>query len=207
MQQSVKICVFLIHNFIYLINCAHKMDILLNINTLHSQASQGDSGAEEKLFELLTARFRYFAQLKIRERQDVEEIVQDALMTILKKYRDIDFNVSFSAWAHKVLSNKILDFHKIKTGHRSKLEDIIQTGKHSAPLNQDNALEKDLLHCLKQINAAYKRHARVLNLRYQGYKVAEICSKLKVTRTNLYSILSRARTMLETCLEKGDIGR
>jgi RNA polymerase sigma factor (sigma-70 family) len=183
------------------------MDTVLNINTLHSQASQGDQTAEEALFKLLTARFRYFAQHKIRERQDVEEIVQDALMTILKKYQSIDFKTSFSTWAHRVLINKILDFHKTKSGHLKKLEEIYKTGDSSSLWNKDNSLEQGLLDCLKQINAAYRRHARVLNLHYQGFKVEEICSKLQVTRTNLYSILSRARAMLETCLEKGDIGR
>ncbi len=183
------------------------MDIVLNINTLHSQANQGNQAAEEALFKLLTARFRYFAQHKIRERQDVEEIVQDALMTILKKYRNIEFKTSFSAWAHRVLINKILDFHKTKSGHLSKLEEIHETGNSSPLPDKKGALEQNLLDCLKQINSAYKRHARVLNLHYQGYKVEEICSKLQVTRTNLYSILSRARTMLEICLEKGDIRR
>ena len=128
-------------------------------------------------------------------------------MTILKKYRKIEFKTSFSAWAHRVLNNKILDFHKIKSSHLKKLEEIYETGNSSPLRNKDNTLEQSLLDCLKQINAAYRRHARVLNLHYQGFKVAEICSKLKVTRTNLYSILSRARNMLETCLEKGDIGR
>ena len=54
----------------------------VDINTLHSNACDGDQQAVEELFEVLTSRFRLFAHHKIRNKADVEEVVQEALMTI-----------------------------------------------------------------------------------------------------------------------------
>jgi len=68
-------------------------------------------------------------------------------------------------------------------------------------------LKKKLLDCLNKINDANTRHARVLNLHYQGFIVREICEKLKLTRNGVYILLSRSRTMLKNCLERGDVFR
>ena len=51
----------------------------MNINALHSNCGQGDKGAEERLFESLSVRFRLFAEHKIRDRLDAEEVCQKAL--------------------------------------------------------------------------------------------------------------------------------
>lgn len=176
----------------------------MSLNALHKNAIGGSREAEEKLFDALTTRFRLFAQQKVRDRADCEEIVQDALVVILKKFRDIEFQTSFIAWAHRVLNNKIMDFVKTKTLHQKKLVQIAD--ESPGPEHNTNPdLEARLLKCLKKLHQVNARHARVLNLHYQGYTVEDICAKLKVSRTNLYSIMSRARSMLENCLAKGDV--
>ena len=58
---------------------------------------------------------------------------------------------------------------------------------------------------VKKIVVVNNRFARILNFHYQGYAVVEVCERLRLTSTNFYSILSRARSMLELCLEKGDV--
>ncbi len=69
----------------------------------------------------------------------------------------------------------------------------------------DESLERQLLDCLKKLYAVNHRHARILNLHYLGFTVAEICQRLEVTRNNLYSLLFRARTKLADCLETGEV--
>ena len=69
----------------------------------------------------------------------------------------------------------------------------------------DPSFKRRLLDCLKKVNQTNTRHARILNLHYQGYTVTDICGKFKITRNNVYIILSRARLMLKVCLEKGDV--
>ena len=86
----------------------------MNINELHKRIGAGDPEAEERLFESLSARFRMFARQRVKDKEDAEEIVQDALTTIVQKYRGIEFETSFAAWAHKVLEYKILDHFRAR---------------------------------------------------------------------------------------------
>lgn len=178
---------------------------MTNIDKLYLEARNGNKKAEEQLFEFLSARFRLFVQRKIWNQGDGEELIQEALMTIFDKYKDVEQIDNIAAWAHKVLNNKILNYFKTKALHEKKLGELEQKSIGNNPIVPDSTLELQLLDCLKKIGSINNRHARILNLHHHGYSVTEICEKLALTKSNLYSILSRARSMLELCLEKGDV--
>ena len=123
-------------------------------------------------------------------------------MTIAAKIDDTEFNVSFAAWAYKVLENKLLYYYRTKKSRSDRFAGEAEVDGVAAQLNP--SLKLKLLDCLRKIHAANRRHARILNLRYQGYDTEEICSKIGITRNNVYIILSRARSMLKQCLETED---
>jgi RNA polymerase sigma factor (sigma-70 family) len=179
--------------------------IQVDINTLHKSVASGDGASEEQLFQHLHVSFRLLAQHRVWNEEDSEEVVQDALMTISAKYKDIVFETSFAAWAYKVLNNKILDYVKAKKVKQGAMEKISEQSSTATPPNPDPELKSRLLSCLKRLCRANSRHARVLNLHYHGYGTGEICEKLELKPNNFYVMLSRARSMLEHCLEKGDI--
>lgn len=176
----------------------------MNIDSLYNQCRQGDKIAENELFRHLSARFRLFAELKIRDKVDAEEVVQNAIMTVARKYPAIEFEVSFAAWAHKVLQNEILKYYRSQ-GYRGEL--FVSAEADAFPQSvwsPDPDLKRHLMDCMRKLCEANGRYARVLNLKYQGYEATEICRKLKVTADNFYVILSRARSMLKACLDNGD---
>jgi RNA polymerase sigma-70 factor (ECF subfamily) len=175
----------------------------LGINELQESARHGDRVAEEQLFERLTARFRLFVRQRLGTASEAEEVVQEAVTTIFQKYREVDFESSFTGWAYQVLNNKIMTLVKTRERRRSKLDELSVTSEAAPAGRPDSDLEERLLDCLRALNRASPRHARILNLHYQGYTVEEICRRLGLTRTNFYSILSRARGRLQECLEKG----
>jgi len=177
-----------------------------SINQLYNVARTGDPGAEERLFKGLTERFSLFVQHRIYSRQDAEEVVQDSLTAIAEQYREIEITKSFTAWAYRVLENKLLHYYRTKKSHARKLERLAANKTSDAAYDADPSFRRRLLDCMKKVSRANIRHARILNLHYQGYSVEDICGKLGVTRNNLYIILSRARSMLKACVEKGDLG-
>ena len=138
-------------------------------------------------------------------RTDAEEVVQETLKTVFEKYRQIDFEISFVAWTYKILNHKLLTYSATKRRRSKKLEEMA-TRVQNRTSDGAQDLEKRLLDCLKVVNKASVRHARILNLHYQGFTVPEICDRMSLTRSNFYTILSRARTRLQACLEKGDDG-
>lgn len=176
-----------------------------DINTLYQQVAAGDSTASEQLFCLLRVSFRMFVRHRVMNRQDCEEIVQDALTTIVEKYRAVEIESSFAGWAYKVLNNKVLDYYKFKKIRAARTTPLEAAEPNSIGVDTDPRLRIQLLDCLRKIHGANSFHARALNLHYQGYSTEEICAKLGIASNNFYVMLSRARTMLRVCLEKGDI--
>ncbi|MCP4684404.1 MAG: sigma-70 family RNA polymerase sigma factor [bacterium] len=179
----------------------------MSINRLHRLSQDGGKESAEQLFQSLTARFRVFVRQRVWNEADADEIVQEALVTICREYRKTEFETSFAAWAYKVLDNRILAFVS-KRKRRSERE--VPAGEPSdiqATMTQVDRpqLKAKLLSCLRKVGRVNRRYVRVLNFCYQGYKTAEICRRMDVKPNTLYSLLSRARRMLETCLDKGDI--
>ncbi|UCC43934.1 MAG: sigma-70 family RNA polymerase sigma factor [Candidatus Zixiibacteriota bacterium] len=178
-------------------------DIALHINDLHKSAHGGSKTGEKLLFEHLSVSFRMFVRLRVTEEQDVEDIVQDTLMTIANKYRTIEFETSFAAWSYRVLENVLGRYYRSK---KRRARVIAQGGESQSlpPAPEENPMLKSrLLECLKLISKTKLRHARILTLHFQGYSVKEICKRLGLSVNNLYVMLWRARAMLAECIEKG----
>ncbi len=166
-------------------------------------ARKGGSAEEQRLFAVLTDIFRLFVQQRVWSRQDCEEIVQETLTTIAEKYRGIEFETSFAAWAYRVLEHKILHYYRTKRCRESKFAHPPEGVEIATTEPFNPNLKRKLLDCLRQISRGNRRHARILTLRYQGFSAEEICDKLRITRNNAYIILSRARAMLKRCLKEG----
>ncbi len=176
----------------------------MDINDLYTKSINGDIQAEKLLFQHLSVSFRMFALQRVRNKQDIEEVVQNSLMVVFNKYKDIDIKTNFASWAYKVLKNQLLSYYKAKRLPKNSNQSLlIDYGKEYDEDNSD--LRVRLFECIKRINNVNKNFARILNLHYQGYSTDEICEKLELSVSNFYTTLSRARTMLKICLEKGEV--
>lgn len=179
----------------------------MDINTLVQKALNNDKNAEEQLFKHLTVSFRVLAQQKIRNRQSAEEISQNALLVVFKKYKSVKFEKSFLAWAYKVLTNNIMDYISSRKFMKNQPKLLIDDNSSYLSWEPDYDLKIKLLHCLEKIGKINNRFARILNLRYLGYSTEEICRKLELKQGHFYVILSRARSMLDICLKTGEVGK
>ncbi|HUV29824.1 MAG TPA: sigma-70 family RNA polymerase sigma factor [Acidobacteriota bacterium] len=177
------------------------------INDLYEETLRGNKPAREQLFEYLYASFHVFVRQKIVDAYDCEDVVQDAMAKIAAKIGSVQIMVSFAAWAHTVLKGEVLDYYRRKSSIRRKLEEISSQQDTSPLAEEDSTLIGRLKDCLAKMNKTNRRYARILNLRYQGYTTREVCRKIGVTRDNLYVMLSRARSMLKSCMDEGEIGR
>jgi len=177
----------------------------LGLNDLYKNSLSGGETEEKKFFLSLTERFQLVAEQKIMNESDRQEVVQNALMVVVKKYKEMNFEVSFSAWAYDILQKEILKYYRTRGGRVKRFSGEEDDFYNARVKSIDPALRRNLLDCLKKICGFNQRFARVLNLKYQGYGVDEICLRLEVNMSNLYVILSRARSKLKLCLEKGVI--
>ncbi len=177
----------------------------LSINELFQLARQGGKDAEGQLFSKLTEAFSVFVQHRISDEANRKEVVQQTVTAIAGKYRDISFETSFSAWAYRVLENNLRYFYRTKRYRDNLFVREPQDSSAATGAGVDPLLKRKLRDCLRKINRVHSRHARLINLRYQGYSPDEICEKLGLTRNNIYVMLSRVRKLLKKCLETGEI--
>lgn len=171
----------------------------VNLNQLFIRACQGDKIAEDEIFSHLRARFVFIAKRRIRQ-VDAEDIAHDACLTILDKYHSLEPDIQFEAWAYQVLRNKIGNYFR-----RDRVKQRLQLHLSNLDVVADTStVDPDMLirlvTCLRKLVKVNARYAKILNLLHIGYSTDEICRRLKINRSNMYSIVSRARKMLRDCI-------
>jgi RNA polymerase sigma factor (sigma-70 family) len=177
-----------------------KLDILLR------NAKEGQKEAENELFAFLSVRFRIFANQRIWDGEDRKEVVQTALTKVFTEYKAVEFSRSFGAWAYKVLDNQILSYIQARRRQLARIDRMPEDGSvpGSILVESDPDVKRRLLGCLKEIGKRNVAYIRMLNYHYQGYSTDEICRTLTITKSNFYTILSRARSLLQACLDRGN---
>ena len=179
----------------------------IDIIELHQLVLEGDDTAEKRLFEGLTVRFRLFLRRRVRNADDAEEILQEAMLVISREYRTMTFEKSFAAWVYKVLDNRIMAYAKTKKKTVNKVVQMSELVDHQKARHPNPDLVMQLNRCMKLICKANRRYARILALHFQGFATDEICKRIDIKRNNCWTILSRAREMLQDCLKNGEIAR
>jgi RNA polymerase sigma factor (sigma-70 family) len=178
------------------------------ISDLVEKAIAGDERAEKELFENLTVRFRYLAK-RYMKTEDVEDVTQEACLTILQKYKKQEYAKSFEAWAYGVLKMKIGNYLQNLGTRKKNIADanseVIERLASGEPKEDNLDLSERLVTCLKKINEKHPRYVRVLNLVHQGYKTEEICEMLDIKPNYFYVILNRGRKMLRECLKESGL--
>ena len=107
------------------------------INELFNRASGGNKSAQDELFKKLTDRFWVFAHRKVWNKEEAEEIVQNALATVMSEYRKTNLSANFAGWAHKVIENKFLAYIQTRRRQGGRIARqglllvVMSTGKKS----------------------------------------------------------------------------
>lgn len=168
-----------------------------------ARARQGDPDAEQHLFHHLSVRFRLLTARRIRDPQAAEDVAQEACVTVLRKYREETFRVSFEAWAWGVVNMHIKNhLHRMSVRRERNVEERVRDREAASVV--DPEVHRRLLDCLRKVSRVNRRYARILNLIHQGYSTDEICRRLEMNRNSLYVTLHRARNLLRRCLDSGD---
>jgi RNA polymerase sigma factor (sigma-70 family) len=180
---------------------------IMDINELQNRAIDGDKIAEERLFRNLRDKFALIVQHRISDPEACQDVVQDALTTIADKHSSISFETSFAAWAYRVMENKVLQYYRSAGTERKRHArmDLVEHRMAANDLRPET--KRRFLQCLRKVVGVNRRFARVLNLRYQGYSIEEICERMGITRNATYNLLSRGRRMLRECLQERRVDR
>jgi RNA polymerase sigma-70 factor (ECF subfamily) len=176
----------------------------LDIDRLFEDARTGNTEAEKLLFSKLLVRFRLIAYHILRDKESAEDAAHDALVNVLRTYRDLEVHTSFAGWAQSIIRRQALKCIEKRKREQNMSRKIEQEMKSSQQFDCSQTLEAEILKCLKKLSIKDRRYARVLNLKHMGFTFEEICDRLGMNPNNAYVLLHRARKAMAYCLEKGE---
>jgi RNA polymerase sigma-70 factor (ECF subfamily) len=163
-----------------------------------------------------------FAMVQLRNASHAEDVVQETLIAALQGIDRFQGNSSVRTWLTGILKHKIIDHYRrhsretsleglegevsvedfdalyLENGHLASSIPAPSWGDPEAVLSQDRffvALEG----CMDRLP---KNTARAFHMReVLGMETDEICKELRITATNCWVLLYRARMSLRECLQ------
>jgi RNA polymerase sigma-70 factor (ECF subfamily) len=156
--------------------------------------------------------------------QTAEDIVQDTFIAALKALDSFEGKSTERTWLVSILKRKIIDFYRKnkrfvyldQDGEVEALPDFEHTGKqkgtwkpeyspenwHENPVDliEKREFQEVLRKCIGNLP---KNLEAVFTIReIDGWTTEDICKEFKISPSNLWVMLHRARTQLRRCLEK-----
>lgn len=160
-----------------------------------------------------------FAILRVRKPEVAEDLVQDTFLAAVKSVENFSSRSTERSWLVGILKNKIAD-HFRKLGRETNFTDMeflndemshkFEDGFWNHDIGPKDWQESEVVtyrgefwqtmrNCLGKLPP---RVADVFMMReMDGEDTAEICETLKISQSNLWVMLHRARMALRECLE------
>ncbi|MHC4638157.1 MAG: RNA polymerase sigma factor [Planctomycetota bacterium] len=103
---------------------------------LLGQIRRGDNQAWSQLISRYEGRLLHFAQAKLPQRADCEDIVQDTFVSFLRNLNNYRHNCSFETYLFIIIRRKIVDAYRRKQSKDIGLiQDIYRTTRYGDPCN------------------------------------------------------------------------
>jgi RNA polymerase sigma-70 factor, ECF subfamily len=174
--------------------------------------------AAERLLHTYGGRAFRLAVRITRARQDAEEVVQDALLTVVRKIGSFRGDAAFGSWVYRIVANAA--YQKIRARRRRQDEVssdavpglMLEGGHHGGAVADwtraadDPARQTEVRAALTEAIDELPQHYRtVFVLRdLQGLSTMEIGRALRLSASNVKTRIHRARVLLRERLDGGD---
>lgn len=172
------------------------------LNEIITACKNNEPWARKELFNryvkvLLGVSCRY-----LKDRDDAEDVVQDAFIKIFMNIKQYDGRGDFEGWMKRITANTAIQFLKAK--QKLKFEPITDYNQSVDEAEENIAGDitpEFLLLCINELPLGYKT---ILNLfLVEGYSHKEIAEKLEIKESTSRSQYTRARrNLLELIKER-----
>lgn len=132
---------------------------------------------------------------------EAEDLVQEVFLVVTRKAGDFVEGTNFFAWACTIARFKLLEAMRRRARAQDLSEEVIETLCAVEPAEHfDEARLSAVQHCLEKLAPKARQ---MMYLRYYGeHSPAEIARLVSWTPNAVRVALSRARTVLQECLER-----
>ncbi len=178
----------------------------------------------EKWFHEYSDDLFTWALHKTSSRETSEDLVQETFLSATRGFSGFNNKSNPKTWLFAILNNKIIDYYRLKTkslqvdDHRAEYKTQNLTASffdadHNWELNDDAVLWEEEFHILDNadfrvimtncIQDLPENWRLAIMSKYLLDKNAEqICQEIKVTQSNYWQIIHRAKLTLKKCIDQ-----
>lgn len=175
--------------------------------TPHEQDAASDPARQETFREELTAlipAMRAFARSLSRDREEADDLAQDALYRALANWQTFRPGTNLKAWVFTILRNRFYSLRRV-SGRESSLDQEFAEQIPAAPNDPMASFELDLVRLgLKQLPAEQREAIMLICAAGLSYEQAAAVGDCPVG--TIKSRLSRGRASLAGLVEAGAVG-
>ncbi len=168
-----------------------------DIDDLIADCKKGNSRAQFKLYNRYCNSMFNTAYRIVFDKQEAENIMQDAFLSAFTKLDKYKSEFSFGTWLKRIVINKSISHLRSKKNHNQLFD---STAIYLDDRMQENVEDyantgvKQIIENMKRLNDSY-RTVLSLNL-IEGYNYEEISEILGISNQNSRTIASRAKAKL-----------
>ncbi len=171
----------------------------MGIKKLIRGCVEGDIKSQEKLYHLLAPKLFALCLKYSRNREEAEDNLHDAFLTLYKKIDQYRFKGSFEGWAKRIAINTALQKYRNQQEVFAITDYNLPDTAEAATFNEESLTLDFLLNCIQELPDRYRL---VFNLYVMdNYSHREIAEMLHISTGTSKSNLSRARRLLKAKIE------
>lgn len=174
------------------------MAVSADATRLILDAQTGDPAAITRLLAVCQADARRYARRHCHA-SDVDDAVQESLLTISRKVKGLKAAAAFSSWLFVVIKRECRRLERMMFKHEPLEDEVLE---QQLAARSDDALRVDLANALESLPAHY---LEVILLRdFEELTIAEIAERLNEQTGAVKSRLHRARELVREYLTDAD---
>ena len=155
-----------------------------------------------ELIELQPRLYSFVLSL-LANRNDADDVLQQANLVLIRKQSQFEPGTDFSAWARQIAFYEVQTFRKRRARNLVQLSDLVvqqlaQEADSSIFSHEASATRSALRHCLDKLTASRRK---LIEQRYAGIKVQELAKQSSTTVGAVSQKLFRIRAALTKCIE------
>lgn len=172
------------------------MTSLLTDEQLMLQVMRGDSAAFRQLAGRHLGRAYAIAFRLLHNREDAEEVAQEAASKVWQKAASFDPSRSaFGTWFYRIVSNAALDRLRRRKPPSDNLDDYTERLSDDAPTGEDLRIEADNARHIKQAITTLPpaQQMAITLVYYEDFSQAEAARIMNITTSALEALLFRGK--------------
>ncbi|MDX1960941.1 MAG: RNA polymerase sigma factor [Leptospiraceae bacterium] len=173
------------------------MDTLQN---LAIKAKNGDSGSYSELLKLSSSTIRPFLNNKIFQKSDVDDVLQEILISVHKSFSTYEADKNFKSWLFSIVNYRLIDYFRKQ---KKRSQDVTFSEWEEKPILVEDTLEDEKGELMRLMKLLPEKQFTVLKyLKLEDMSVRKVSILMGISESNVKVIAHRAIKALKKMVNK-----